>query len=60
MVASIPKTAGANTAGNPNARWQEYFDEYCLNELGGRNPEGREFDEASAYADERLEEEEDE
>lgn len=60
MVQSTQRSVGANTAGARNRRWQEYFDNYCLETLGGRNPEGREFDEAADYADEKLEEEDDE
>lgn len=41
-----------------DARWQDYFDDYCFNEFGGREPSGREHDEAAAYADEMEEEEE--
>lgn len=39
-------------------RWQEYFDDYCINNFGGRDPVGREYDEAAAYADEMTEEDE--
>lgn len=45
------------TKAERDALWQQFFDDYCFNELGGREPSGREHDEACEYADERLEEE---
>ena len=41
-----------------NKIWQGAFDEYCLEELGGRDPEGREYSDACQHADEVLAEEE--
>jgi hypothetical protein len=34
--------------------WQQAFDDYCFNNFGGREPEGREFDEAAEAADEAV------
>lgn len=38
-------------------RWQEHYDAYCFDEFGGGQPEGRQHDEAVAYANEAMEEE---
>lgn len=38
-------------------RWQQHFNDYCMDNFGGREPSGREHDEASAYADQQTEEE---
>lgn len=40
-----------------NERWQQHYDDFCMNECGGSQPEGRLHDEACAYADEQMEEE---
>jgi hypothetical protein len=40
-----------------DARWQQHFDDYCHNEFGGREPSGREHDEATDYANSQMEEE---
>jgi hypothetical protein len=42
-----------------NAHWQQYYDDYCLEHFGGAQPEGRQHDEAVQYANDRMEEEED-
>lgn len=36
--------------------WQQFYDDYCFNNFGGRQPEGREHDEAAEAAQEALEE----
>jgi hypothetical protein len=41
-------------------RWQQHYDDFCFNELGGLVAEGSDHDRASEYADEQLEAEEDE
>jgi hypothetical protein len=40
-----------------NQRWQQHFDDWCLDNIGGREPSGREISEAEQYADEMMEEE---
>lgn len=38
--------------------WQIHFNDYCMDNFGGADPTGRDYDEAAAYADEMMEEEE--
>ena len=38
-------------------RWQQHFDNYCVDNFGGRDPTGRELDEAEQHANEQMEEE---
>ena len=38
-------------------RWQQHYDNYCIDEFGGRQPEGREHDQAVQFANDMMEEE---
>jgi hypothetical protein len=40
-------------------RWQSYYDDYLVENFGGRNVVGRENDEACDYANDMMEEEDD-
>lgn len=39
------------------AQWQMHFEDWCLDNVGGANPTGRDFDRAAAYADSQMEDE---
>jgi hypothetical protein len=37
--------------------WQQHYNDYCIDNFGGREPSGQEHDEAVEYADQMVEEE---
>lgn len=55
-MSAAPKRQGYT---DDERAWQEHYQDYCIDNFGGREVFGREHDEASAYADQMMEGEDD-